>query len=169
MSKLTQEEINALKALAQLAPTIVSTLGQSVALPTKKKRGRPPKSKPDIIPQDSQVKKEENSGQVRVNKSPRLPKQKKGVACRREPINTDINRPNTFDKMAEKNQFKEDSSIDKKLWKNKQLAPRGNRSTLVTIDCTECNGTFEVSPNEIKKDFDGNEEYTCNECLLAKR
>lgn len=82
-------------------------------------------------------------------------------------------RPNLFDKMAERNQFKSDTKIDKKLWKGKQPSPRGGRVTLVEAECDECSGIFDVSPNEIKEveEEDGSkrDSYVCNGCLRSRR
>ncbi len=182
--KLTNEEIQALKALAQLAPAIVKSLSESVALPSPpaeiqpKKRGRPPKQKLVKIentPKEEEGdeppldKKEKEDGRhVRANKSPKLKKAKTGVAARREPMQIKT-RVNLFDTMPESKAFKDDTKIDKKLWKGKQLAYRGERTTLVAAECSNCHGEFEVSPNEIKKDYDGGTEYICNDCLLEKR
>lgn len=82
-------------------------------------------------------------------------------------------RPNLFEKMMEFNQFKADSRIDKKLWKGVDPTPRGGRSTLVEVECEDCECDFEVSPNELKRgeDDDGRVVYSyiCNECLRSRK
>lgn len=186
--KLTNDEIAALKTLAQLAPAIVNALAPPKPVEEKKKRGRPSKvitsgpskggqnipteedleNRPESPQGSGDKQKKEDGRHVRANRSKQIRKSK-GSAARREPMKIIEDRPNLFDGMAERNSFKEDTVIDKKLWKGKQLAYRGDRVTLVAAECSECHGEFEVSPNEIKKDFDGNIDYMCNDCLLEKR
>ncbi len=78
-------------------------------------------------------------------------------------------RPNLFDKMMERTQFKEDTIIDKKLWKGKQVSPRGGRTTLVSVDCVDCGDSFSVSPNEVVTDSDGDIRYVCDDCLRERQ
>jgi hypothetical protein len=78
-------------------------------------------------------------------------------------------RENIFDKMMERNAFKEDTKIDKKLWKGRKPSPRGERATIIEVECDECGNEFQISPNELRQKEDENGRmsniYTCDDCL----
>ncbi len=111
---------------------------------------------------------DDDSRGMRAGNSSKIKKKSKRI-MRVEPVGTH-RRVNLFDKMVEKSQFKEDTKIDKKLWKGKTPTPRCGRSTLITIDCSVCGNEFDVSPNEVKMQEDDDtgalsEVYTCNDCI----
>jgi hypothetical protein len=180
---LSSDEINALKALAALAPTLVKQLSE----PKVSKGGqnipeegelenRPP------APQGSggkqkkkgrRVKDEDDGGHVRVGKSTKLRGQgRKGTQARREPMAIG-RRPNLFEKMKEFNAHKDDVKIDKALWKGVSVQERGDRTTAEELECCECGDSFVAAVSQLKKreSDDGTTEYvfTCNDCELGKR
>jgi hypothetical protein len=136
-------------------------------------------NKPANIKKTGKQKKEdsdEEDGRIsRVGASKKLKERKRGSGgTASSPKALEIkNRPNLFEKMMEFNQFKADSKIDKKLWKGIQPTPRGGRSTLVEAECEDCEGDFEVSPNELTKSEDDNGRvkysYVCNDCLIERK
>lgn len=119
----------------------------------QKKKGRP--------------KKEEQYGAGRSAKLKERGKSKNATS--HETIAIPKKRVNLFEKSADFDKFKSDSKIDEKLWKGKGVSERGTRSTLVTMECIECEDEFEVSPNELIKDEDGDIKYICNDCQRTRR
>jgi len=156
---LTQDDILALKSLVGLAKQLQQ---QAEATETEEVEEHPVttnrkrKSKKQVT---------ENEG-VGPGNSRRLKEREKGAPnyARREPMKIPKKRINLFDKDEDFNSFKEDTKIDKLLWKGKKTHRRKTRQTLVEAECVKCNYVFDVSPNEIKKDFKGKPTYVCNEC-----
>lgn len=177
---LSSDEINALKALAALAPTLVKQLSE----PTHSKGGqnipedgelerRPPPPKGSGGKKKKKVKQEEEGGHVRVGKSPKLrEKGKQGTAARREPMQI-RRRPNLFDRMKESKAHMDDVAVDKKLWSGCSVQERGDRKTMVSIECSECGEEFDVHLREVKTRVGESgsieEIYTCNDCELGKK
>ena len=79
-----------------------------------------------------------------------------------EPLSTEGNRPNLFEKMSERNEHKADTEIDKKL----SVYPpseRGRNSNLVEVSCRSCDRTEEVSASLVPQEA---ERYICNRCQV---
>lgn len=166
--KTLRQEVTELKdSLAQLVNALSANVQTNTPAPIVQqgggKRGRSPKRKV--------VEDENDTGRgMRQGQSPHLKKKIKTPATV-QAITTGP-RPNLFEKMNEFSSYKEDTKIDKKLWKGRKPVPRGERSTVVDIVCDGCNYEFTISPNELKRTMneDGHMEdsYTCNDCIRSK-
>lgn len=73
-------------------------------------------------------------------------------------------RPNLFEKMKEFNDHKNDTAIDKLLWKDRKPAERSRVMESVSVVCTQCHKEFKLSPNEPIGEF-----YKCNRCICGGR
>lgn len=75
---------------------------------------------------------------------------------------------NRFDSMPEKKQNKEDTKIDKLLWKGKTPHERPPKVEFVNATCDSCGKTELVSPSFVY--FDGEEtKYKCNKCAASNK
>ena len=79
-----------------------------------------------------------------------------------EPLSTEGNRPNLFDKMSEKNEHQADIEIDKKL-SVRPPAERSRISDLVEVTCRSCDKIEEASASLIPQEA---ERYICNRCQV---
>ena len=79
-----------------------------------------------------------------------------------EPLSTEGNRPNLFDKMSEKNEHQADIEIDKKL-SVRPPSERSRISDLVEVTCRSCDKTEEASASLIPQE---SERYICNRCQV---
>jgi len=79
-----------------------------------------------------------------------------------EPLSTEGNRPNLFDKMPEKSEHKADIEIDKKL-SVRPPSERSRISDLVEVTCRSCDKTEEASASLIPQEA---ERYICNRCQV---
>lgn len=72
---------------------------------------------------------------------------------------------NKFETMPEFTESKSDVEIDKKLWHGRKPTPRRGKAHLIKIPCHDCNTIYEVKPDQITRDRDGDSFYRCNKCL----
>ncbi len=153
--QLTKDDILALKSLVGLAKQLQEQNNSSVV----------EESKP--VSNKKKIKSKEEVTGSRAGKSKKLDRGNNKNYTRRLPLDTSKGRVNLFEKMdifKKKNVEKDDEKWDKKWKKDFEMSPR-SRETLVTINCNVCNNQFEVSPNELTRDFDNKIKYTCNECI----
>jgi len=139
---LTQEQLqNAIMALQTAAQVLQEGLEQPKP---KRKRGRPRKTK-------QSTKEKENAS----------------TSSQQNNGKDDWNR---FFSMPEASMHKEDTEIDKKLWKDRIPSERNRPLALVKVRCVGCNREFEVSP-ELIPPTDGNEssKFRCNRCILNRK
>lgn len=132
---------------------------------TAKKRGRPPKSTNANIELDNN----DNDTIIEVQPRRKVAQIKdkwergKGLASRTESVKLGP-RPNLFLKSAEAKQCKEDSKIDKLLWKGRTPSERNRPNNLISIACQVCRQVYEVSSSLVYRDPDMGLCYTCNNC-----
>lgn len=93
-----------------------------------------------------------------------LVQKKKKQSPKVKPFERIKNRPNLFIERGFDSLHKEDSELDKKLWQNRKPQIRGNRESLVTIECNKCHNNFNVSPSLIFI-VDGECNYVCDDCI----
>ena len=79
-----------------------------------------------------------------------------------EPLSTEGNRPNLFDKMPEKNEHQADIEIDKKL-SVRPPSERSRSSDLVEVTCRSCDKIEEASASLVPQEA---ERYICNRCQV---
>lgn len=125
------------------------TVEESVAKPSKKKRGRKPKvEEPTDTEQDDDS---ENEEDYKFNSK-----------IKTKNINVKKKTYNKFDSMPEYRMHKEDVEIDKKL----NIAPPSQRSrTYKPVDarCRVCGRVESVNPALV----DSSERYKCNRCAAS--
>jgi hypothetical protein len=74
-------------------------------------------------------------------------------------------RPNVFLEDEAFDAHKEDSELDKKLWKNKDVSRRGaKRTRLVTSICRGCGSEKQVNPAYVIAGDKGRYEHVCDGC-----
>ena len=153
---LSIDEILALKELAKFAATLTAQ-PQAPVITTQP------------VKQKKKSKSLDNSEAHGAGQSTKLKERKKSKgATRHEPIDTK-SRINLFEQSSDFNQFKADSEIDRKLWQGKSVSRRGDRQTIIEVECESCGNDFTVCPNELIVDADGNSKYRCNDCQLERR
>ena len=91
----------------------------------------------------------------------------KGAPCSTQAIS--LSGQNDFLKMSEKNSAKEDSKIDKLLWKNRRPADRREEFIPVEAQCQVCNRFYDVNPALLYNDPDDGIVFTCNKCTKRGR
>lgn len=130
-------------------------------------RTRPTQTQPENRPQ--------SKGSQRGRREPRNPtiqpnvhgRRNKGTAARSEKVV--LSGQNEFLNMTERNQFKQDSDVDKKLWRGREMSPRPNKYEPIEVQCTTCRLYFDVNPSVVYRDPDsGDIVYTCNNCGVRK-
>ena len=73
---------------------------------------------------------------------------------------------NEFLNMGEKNSHKDDTRIDRLLWKNKEVNKRPPKYSDVEVQCKECKLWYDVNPSLIYVDPETNEtNFTCHNCI----
>lgn len=74
--------------------------------------------------------------------------------------------PNKFLSMPEYKSEKQDTRIDKLLWKGNQPTERRDEIEFIDAECRVCGKVSEVSPALTLKDIDtGEVMFTCNRCI----
>jgi hypothetical protein len=133
---------------------------------TTKKRGRPTKNTSVNTTLDN----DDSNTIIKVQPRKKITQikekwdQGKGLASRIESVKLGP-RPNLFLKSAEAKQCKEDSKIDKLLWKGRTPSERNRPNNLISIACQICQQVHEVSSSLVYRDPDKGLCYTCNNCL----
>ena len=62
---------------------------------------------------------------------------------------------------------KDDSIVDRKLWKNKTPEPRNiHGSGMITIECRNCHKEYTISEKLLPPDKD---RFTCDKCIKSSR
>lgn len=88
----------------------------------------------------------------------------RGGAGRTESVT--LSNENKFERMRERNNFKADAEIDKKLWGNRQPTERPDEFEFVEVQCKECGKWYDINPNLIYLDQDSREvNFTCDNCV----
>ena len=139
----------------------------------KKKIGRPRKIKvvedlPEEDSLDEELVQEDEEEVIAPKRRKPKPLNKtkgdKGSPGRVEPFKKIKNRPNLFLKSKFKDMHKNDTLIDKKLNAGRVPTDRGERSTLVEIDCDICGKECIVNENLI---YNNGEKfvYKCDNCV----
>lgn len=80
------------------------------------------------------------------------------------PVNN-VEHVNKFETSAFKNQERQDIQFDKLI--KKSVTPRGDRSTVLEMQCRDCNKRFSVSAQLVKHDGD-EYYYVCNRCMKRR-
>jgi DNA-directed RNA polymerase subunit RPC12/RpoP len=149
--------------------------------PVAKKRGRPKKAKPtktksleEEVPLEELAKKKKKLKKVKrtVDEDETETKiaKKTGRTSKKFARKVRLTapkggRPNLFLTMPEYNAHKEDTKIDKLLWKGRTpTIRRDSITTKVEIDCLECGTTCEAHPDEISSEG----RYRCNDCVVGR-
>ena len=74
-------------------------------------------------------------------------------------------RENKFESSPIFNDYKQDISIDKKLWGNNKSYERDRKNEKVVVACTSCHRDCEVLPNLVFKMPNGEYSFTCDKCV----
>jgi hypothetical protein len=70
-------------------------------------------------------------------------------------------RGNKFEAMEDlKDAFKEDTEIDKLLWKGRVPSVRRRPINLISVKCRDCNENFDIQPEA------STESNLCNKCIV---
>ena len=128
--------------------------------PEKKQKDRPPKTQQRgrKEPRSARNKRKTQSSVKRHGR------RKKGVQARTEPVQ--IDNENKFLMMRERNSEKKDTSIDKKLWQNREPTVRPEKFEYAEVQCKKCGLWFDVHPGLIYVDPDTKEPtFTCDDCV----
>jgi hypothetical protein len=80
------------------------------------------------------------------------------------PVNN-VEHVNKFETSSFKNQERQDIQFDKLI--KKSVTPRGDRSTVLEMQCRDCNKRFSVSAQLVKHDGD-EYYYVCNRCMKRR-
>ena len=77
-----------------------------------------------------------------------------------------LSNENKFEKMRDRNSFKDDAKIDKKLWGDRQPTERPEEFEFVEVQCKECGKWYDINPTLIYVDQDTREvNFTCDNCV----
>lgn len=137
-------------------------------LNTQKGKGRKTPSKPVEQPTEIKVgrssrhkKSHKNDGREAGDDHDHKHKGK-GKMAMVQPLS--VGGPNKFLKMSEFAQCRSDAAIDKKLWKGVRPVERRDEIQFVEVRCDKCGYYFDVHPDLIFRDPDGELMYKCNDC-----
>lgn len=77
-----------------------------------------------------------------------------------------LSNENKFERMRERNNYKADAEIDKKLWGNRQPTERPDEFEFVEAQCKECGKWYDINPSLVYVDQDSREiNFTCDNCV----
>jgi len=104
------------------------------------------------------------ANQRRNNNKVRRPGGSRGAAARTEPVR--LSNENKFLSMRERNSNKQDSEIDKKLWKGRRPTERPDEFHFAEVQCKECLLWYDVNPELVLIDPDTKTyNFTCDNCV----
>ncbi|RLI51659.1 hypothetical protein DRO61_01855 [Candidatus Bathyarchaeota archaeon] len=73
---------------------------------------------------------------------------------------------NKFERMRERNDFKKDSAIDRKLWGDRNPTERPEEFEFAEAQCKVCRNWFDINPNLVLLDPETKEyNFTCDNCV----
>jgi hypothetical protein len=77
-----------------------------------------------------------------------------------------LSNENKFERMRERNDFKKDTEIDKKLWSGREPTQRPDEFQFVEVQCKECGRWYDINPDLVYVDQDSREiNFTCDDCV----
>lgn len=161
--------------LQKLSPEELAKVGNLINKFAKRKDEPEEEKEVDIVPVKGKKKPGKSvSGNPKAGrKEPKKPqgrggnrnrqRGRKGAVARTEPVQ--LSGQNKFDQMKERNDFKRDAAIDKKLWQGREPTTRKDEYEPVEVQCIVCGLWYDEHPNLILVDPEEGTKYTCNNCL----
>lgn len=163
--------------LEDLGPEELKAVSNLINKLAKRKRSEEPLDNLGEVEETVERKpKQKQKPTVQGRSSPRNPQnQKKDTRVRRRggsrggagrTESVVLSNENKFEKMRERNNFKADAEIDKKLWGDRKPTERPDEFEFVEVQCKECGKWYDINPNLVYIDQDSREvNFTCDNCV----
>lgn len=116
--------------------------------------------RPQAVEELEEIEPKESNTKVVIKKKPGRPKKNTSSTSK------NAEGVNLFDTMSEKNLHKEDTVVDKKLWRNREPTERRASNSRIECKCASCGKDVSVNPNEI---LSKEQRILCNSCLISRK